>query len=191
MSLSDRPDLRKIGLRRATSAVSQVSHSILTEMLDTVLPAFVIAVLINLFLAQGTYVHGQSMEPNLHSDQRLIIEKVSYRLHGPQHGDIVVIRLDGFEIPLIKRVVGLPGETVEIRDNHVYIDGEPLAEGYLPDMVQRNYGPVQVPPDHVFVMGDNRNASNDSRAFGAVHLNQIAGRAWLSYWPPEDIQLFE
>ena len=186
MSLSDRPDSCKIGLRRATSAVGQ-----LWQMLDTVLPAFVIAVLINLFLAQGTYVHGQSMEPNLHSDQRLIIEKVSYRLHAPRRGDIVVLRLDEFEIPLIKRVVGMPGETVEIRDNHVFIDGVPLAEGYLPGAVQRNYGPVQVPPDHVFVMGDNRNASNDSRAFGAAHLNQIAGRAWLSYWPPEDIQLFE
>jgi signal peptidase I len=191
MPISNRPDSSQIGLRRAVSAASQVSHSILIEVLDTVLPAFVIAVLINLFLAQGTYVHGQSMEPNLHSDQRLIIEKVSYRLHAPRRGDIVVLRLDQFEIPLIKRVVGLPGEMVEIHDNQVFIDGEPLREGYLPGAVQRNYGPMQVPPDHVFVMGDNRDASNDSRSFGAVQLSHIVGRAWLSYWPPEDIRLFE
>jgi signal peptidase I len=158
---------------------------------DTVLPAFVIALLINFFLAQGTYVHGQSMEPNLHSDQRLIVEKVSYRLHGPRRGDIVVIRLEEYEIPLIKRVVGMPGEAVEIRDNRLYIDGELLAEGYLPGMDQHNYGPVQIPVDHIFVMGDNRNASNDSRAFGAVHVNQIVGRAWLSYWPLDEIGLFE
>jgi signal peptidase I len=131
------------------------------------------------------------MEPNLHSDQRLIIEKVSYRLHGPRRGDIVVLRLEEYEIPLIKRVVGLPGETVEIRDSRVYINGALLAEGYLPAAAQRNYGPAVVPPDHVFVMGDNRNASNDSRSFGAVHMNQIVGRAWLSYWPLEDVRLFE
>jgi signal peptidase I len=166
-------------------------QALFTEVLETVLPAFVIAVLINLFLAQGTYVHGQSMEPNLHSEQRLIIEKVSYHLHPPKRGDIVVIRLEEYEIPLIKRVVGLPGETVEIRDNRVYIDGELLAERYLTEISQHNYGPVQVPLDHVFVLGDNRNASNDSRAFGAVPCEQVLGRAWLSYWPLGEIGLFE
>jgi signal peptidase I len=155
------------------------------------LPAFVIAVLINLFLAQGTYVHGQSMEPNLHTDQRLIIEKLSYRLHWPRRGDIVVIRLDEYEIPLIKRVVGLPGETVEIRDNRVYIDGRVLAEAYLTEVSQRNYGPVPVPLDHVFVLGDNRKTSSDSRAFGPVPCERILGRAWLSYWPLDEIGLFE
>jgi signal peptidase I len=131
------------------------------------------------------------MEPNLHSDQRLIVEKVSYRLHSPRRGDIVVIRLVEYEIPLIKRVVGLPGETVEIRDNQVYINGELLDESYLPGIVQWNYGPAQVPAFHVFVMGDNRNVSNDSRSFGAVHVNQIVGRAWLSYWPLEELRILE
>jgi signal peptidase I len=195
MSLSDLPDpsrsSEKTVPQRIASAASQVLGFLTTEALETILPAFVLALLINFFLAQGTYVHGQSMEPNLHSDQRLIIEKVSYRLHGPRRGDIVVIRLEEYEIPLIKRVVGMPGETVEIRGNRVYIDSNPLAEGYLPGAVQGNYGPVVVPPLHVFVMGDNRNASNDSRAFGAVHVSQIVGRAWLSYWPLDEIKLFE
>jgi signal peptidase I len=160
------------------------------ELLETVAPAFVIALLINLFLAQSTYVYGRSMEPNLHTDQRLVVEKVSYRLHAPQRGDIVVISVPNSEIPLIKRVIGLPGEVIAIVNNQVTIDGVALDEGYLDDIPQRDYGPHEVPAGHIFVMGDNRNASNDSRYFGPVRDEQIIGRAWFSYWPLGDIQLF-
>jgi signal peptidase I len=159
-------------------------------LFETLAPAFVIALLINLFVAQSTYVHGTSMEPSLHTDQRLIVEKVSYKLHPPHRGDIVVVAVDTSEIPLIKRVIALPGETIQIRNNQVFVNGVALEEDYLADVSQRNYGPFQVPPGQVFVMGDNRGASNDSRAFGAVPLEQIVGRAWLSYWPPEDVELF-
>jgi signal peptidase I len=161
-------------------------YALLVEVVDTFLPALVLAVLINLFVAQGTYVHGQSMEPNLHTDQRLIVEKVSYRLRGPRRGDIVVVRVEGHEIPPIKRVIGLPGETIEIREGQVWIDGQPLAEAYLAEIEQQDYGPYTVPPAHVFVMGDNRNWSGDSRIFGPVHLQDVWGRAWLSYWPPQE-----
>ena len=161
---------------------------LLKELVDTIAPAFVIALLFNLFLAQGTYVYGQSMEPNLHAAQRLIVEKVSYKLHTPERGDIVVIHVEGFDHPLIKRVIGLPGETVEIHDNRVVIDGELLEEPYLDDVRQSNYGPTYVESSHVFVMGDNRPASNDSRYFGAVLLDKIVGRAWLSYWPLEEVR---
>ena len=164
--------------------------SLLREMFETLAPAFVVAVLINIYLAQSTFVYGQSMEPNLHTDQRLIVEKVSYRFHGPRRGDIVVVNVPGFDIPLIKRVIGLPGETVEIRDNRVWIDGVSLQEPYLPDMSQHNCGPFKIPVGHVFVMGDNRNASNDSRYFGAVQMDRIVGRAWISYWPADEIHLF-
>ena len=163
----------------------------LFEMLETIAPAFVIALLINLFLAQGTYVHGHSMEPSLHSAQRLLVEKVSYRFRAPSRGDIVVVDVEGFEVPLIKRVIGLPGETVEIRENRVYINGLLLEEPYLSDVRQQNYGPVHISPLHVFVMGDNRQASNDSRYFGAVHIDGIVGRAWVSYWPLEEIGLIQ
>ncbi|MBN1643080.1 MAG: signal peptidase I [Anaerolineae bacterium] len=162
----------------------------LIEVLETVAPAFVIALLINLFLAQSTYVYGHSMEPNLHTDQRLVVEKVSYRLHAPQRGDIVVVSVPNSEIPLIKRVIGLPGEVIAIQDNHVTIDGVPLDEAYLDDVVQRDYGPHEVPAGHVFVMGDNRGASNDSRYFGPVREDQIIGRAWFSYWPLGEMQFF-
>jgi signal peptidase I len=170
--------------------VRRVGHlvkEVLLEIIQTLLPALVIALLLNHFVAQSTYVSGQSMEPSLHSDQRLIIEKVSYHLRTPERGDIVVIDVDHSEIPLIKRVIGLPGEVVEVQDNHVYINGELLAEPYVVTRFQRNYGPIEVPERHVFVMGDNRNNSNDSRYFGAVSLDQVLGRAWVSYWPPEDI----
>jgi signal peptidase I len=159
------------------------------EVLETVLPAILIALLINVFIGQATRVEGQSMEPNLHSDQRLVVEKVSYRFHGPQRFDIVVLKLpsQGDEL-LIKRVVGLPGETVEIREGLIYINGEPLDEPFAngdtrPGRNER----IMVPPLHVFVLGDNRNHSNDSRSFGPVPIENIVGRAWVSYWPPEEV----
>lgn len=159
------------------------------EVLETVVPAILIALLINVFIGQATRVEGQSMEPNLHSDQRLVVEKVSYRFHGPQRFDVVVLKLpiQGDEL-LIKRIVGLPGETVEIRDGLIYINGEPLDEPFTdsdtrPGRSER----VMVPPLHVFVLGDNRNHSNDSRSFGPVPIENIVGRAWVSYWPPEEV----
>ncbi len=161
------------------------------EVLETVIPALLIALLINVFVGQATRVDGQSMEPNLHTDQRLVVEKVSYRFHGPRRFDIVVLKLpdQGDEL-LIKRVVGLPGETVEIKDGHVYINGEALDEPFTPEETRsRRYEKVTVPPLHVFVLGDNRNRSNDSRSFGPVPIDDIVGRAWLSYWPPDDVGL--
>ncbi len=158
----------------------------LVELGETVLPAIVIAVLINLFLAQATRVYGSSMEPNLHTDQRLVVEKVSYRLHGPHRGDVVVLRLPerGPEL-LIKRVIGLPGETIEVRDGTVYINHQPLEEPYMVRSANGSYGPTIIPKGNVFVMGDNRGASNDSRVFGPVPLERVVGRAWVSYWPIE------
>ena len=102
------------------------------ELLETILPALLIALLINVFVGQATRVEGQSMEPNLHSEQRLVVEKLSYRFHGPQRFDIVVLKMpDQGEELLIKRVIGLPGETVEIRDGQVYVDGILLEEPFI------------------------------------------------------------
>ena len=156
------------------------------ELGETVLPAIVIAVLINLFLAQATRVYGSSMEPNLHTDQRLVVEKVSYRLRKPHRGDVVVLRMPerGPEL-LIKRIVALPNETIEIRNGRVSIDGTILDEPYLSQRTNGTYGPLTVPESQVFVMGDNRGASNDSRVFGPISVERVVGRAWISYWPIE------
>jgi signal peptidase I len=195
----------------------------LLDVLETVVPALLIVVVVNLFLAQATRVEGQSMEPNIHDNQRLVVEKVSYRFRLPERGEIVVLkpaewmplpagqRVLGWlctalpiecerlcmtlEIdcpvdmrdPLIKRVIGLPGETIEIRDGHVYIDGRVLEEPYVEQLTFGNVSPRVISPDHVFVLGDNRGASNDSRSFGEVALSNVIGRAWFRYWPFEDL----
>ena len=166
------------------------------EVLETIVPAVLIALLINLFMAQATRVHGQSMEPNLHTDQRLVVEKLSYNrflrqyfgFEGPRHGDVVVIRLpiQGNEL-LIKRVIGLPGDVIEIHDGQVFVNGQPLDEPYLPTTTSGSYGPTTVSPLNIFVLGDNRNFSNDSRSFGTVPLKNVVGRAWFSYWPIDQI----
>lgn len=136
------------------------------------------------------------MEPNLHTDQRLVVEKLSYNrqirqilgLKGPKQGDVVVIRLEsqGDEL-LIKRVIGLPGDVVEIHDGRVFVNGQALTEPYLVSSTSGFYAPTTVPPLHIFVLGDNRGFSNDSRSFGTIPLGDVVGRAWFSYWPPEQI----
>jgi signal peptidase I len=162
------------------------------EIAETVLPAVLIALVINLFLAQATQVLGQSMEPTLHSSQRVVVEKVTYRFfHGPRPGDIVVIDLPEQKDMLIKRVVGLSGETIEIRNGQVLIDGEALDEHWATRPGGGNYGPVTIPPLHVFVLGDNRGASNDSRSFGPVLIEDVVGHAWFSYWPLNSVGFVE
>jgi len=169
---------------------AQPHKSWLRELVEAVLPALVIVLVINIFLAQATRVEGQSMEPTLHNNQRLIIEKVSYYFHPPQRGEIVVLRRNGGSIvPLIKRVVGLPGETIAIHDGKVFVNDQPLEEPYLAQSTYGNMPAKLVPEEHVFVLGDNRGASNDSRAFGMVSFDDIIGRAWVRYWPPADVGL--
>ena len=165
-----------------------LAHSV-RDVFETIIPAIIVALLINLFLAQATRVYGQSMEPNLHSDQRLVVEKLSYNpwlhLRSPQRGDVVVVRVKGNPEPLIKRLIGLPGDRIQISGGQVYVNGVPLTEPYIAQPAFGDFGPVDVPPLNLFVMGDNRNFSNDSRFFGPVPMSQVVGRAWFSYWPPE------
>jgi signal peptidase I len=189
------PDEAELKPRPKRSLLKKALH-LVREVLETIVPAVLIALLINLFMAQATRVHGQSMEPNLHTDQRLVVEKLSYnrflRQHfgfeGPEHGDVVVIRLptQGNEL-LIKRVIGLPGDVVEIHDGQVFVNGQSLNEPYLPTETTGSYGPTTVPPLNIFVLGDNLNFSNDSRSFGTVPLKNVVGRAWFSYWPIDQI----
>lgn len=160
----------------------------LSEVVETIVPAILIALLINLFLAQATRVYGQSMEPSLKSDQRLVVEKLSYNFHQPRRGDIVVLKVPNAGSGLlIKRVIGLAGEKLEIKSGKVYINDQPLEEPYLSQQPQRDARAIVVPPEHVFVLGDNRGFSNDSRSFGPVPLDSIVGRAWFSYWPLDKI----
>jgi len=197
---------------RAGSGIRRTVAGLASEVLGTVLPALVIVLVVNLFLAQATRVEGQSMEPNIHNNERLVVEKVSYRFRLPERGDIVVLKPPTWEPPqldqrivawfctvlpldcasdvpdpLIKRVIGLPGETIEIHEGNVYINGQLLEEPYLQQATYGTLSPRVITSDHVFVMGDNRGASNDSRSFGEVALSNVIGKAWLRYWPAEDL----
>lgn len=161
----------------------------LWDVVSTVVPAIFIALFINVFVAQAMVVQGPSMQPNLYYDQRVMVEKVTYRFfHGPRRGDVVIVDVPGEEEPLIKRVVALSGETVEVRDGQVLINGELLEEPWTIRLGGPNYPPMLVPPLHVFVLGDNRGSSRDSRAFGPVSVDQLVGRAWLVYWPLDQVK---
>lgn len=174
---------------RLSRGLERVARAVLSEVVGTLLPAVLIASLIYLFLAQATRVYGQSMEPTLHTNDRVIVEKITYRFHPPQRGDIVVVRVNQHSQPLIKRIVGLPGETIAVHDGRVYINGRPLNEPYLARPTHGYLPPTRIPPLHYFVMGDNRDASNDSRSFGPVPRENILGRAVFRYWPPSKIGL--
>ena len=174
---------------QTTAAATQRNEAHwLRELLETLIPAVLLAIVINLFLAQATRVFGQSMEPNLHTDQRIVVEKVSYRFHLPERGDVVVLRLPtNTKELLIKRVIALPGEIVEIHEGQVWVDGQAVEEPYLTQPTMGMMAPLVIPDEHVFVLGDNRGFSNDSRSFGPVPLEDIVGHAWLSYWPPDQL----
>ncbi len=166
---------------KATAA--QVVGALLKEIAQVVVPAVVLAVIIHMFLAQATVVYGQSMQPNLQPAERLVIEKVSYYIHEPQRGDIVVLDMPQMGDLLIKRVIGLPGEKVEIRRGIVRINDETIDQSFVLIPGGTTYGPVTLDSDSYFVMGDNRNNSNDSRSFGPIQRSEITGKAWLRYWP--------
>lgn len=156
------------------------------EIVETILPALIIAFLVTHFLGERTVVYGQSMEPNLRPNQQLIIDKLSYRFHNPKRGDIIVINVRTSDIPYIKRVIGLPGEVLEVRNNRVYINGVVLSESYISEITQGDYGPVTIPDEQVFVMGDNRRSSRDSRAVGTIPFDDIIAKAWFRIWPLGD-----
>lgn len=179
------PERPTLSPRRAPSGLL----SWLRDLVETIIPALLIALAINFFVAQPTLVRGYSMEPTLHQEERLLVEKVSYRFHAPQRGDIVVLKVAQEPIPLVKRVIGLPGETVEIRQGKVYVNGQHLDEPYLRQTPYGNMPARPVPAGSIFVLGDNRNNSNDSRYFGVVPLDDVVGKAWLRYWPLEQIGL--
>jgi signal peptidase I len=160
------------------------------ESLQVIVPALALALTVHLFLAQATIVYGQSMEPNLSERQRLIIDKLSYRLHPPRRNDIVVLDMPDMSEMLVKRVIGLPGETIEIQNGVVYVNGTPLPEPFPHDLGFENRGPVTLGPLNYYVMGDNRDNSNDSRSFGPVKRESILGRVWLRYWPLDQLKNF-
>lgn len=193
----------------------QARPSLIWEITETLILALLIFVAVR-SVVLNFRVDGLSMEPSLDSGEMLLVnrqmyfnfdandvlnilpfvdregENIVYPLHPPQRGDIVVFEppIGRTSKPYIKRVIGLPGETVTIHDGGVYVDGERLNEPYLQGTATSwpNGDPnriVVLPEDHLFVLGDNRNNSSDSRSFGSIAVDSLIGKAWISYWPSE------
>lgn len=156
--------------------------------------ALLVAFLVRTFVLAHFVVEGSSMYSTLETGDRVFVNKMSYRLHDPNRGDVVVLHevTGASERDLIKRVIGLPGETIEMSNCQVKIDGRTLLEPYLdPEVVTlnncgQNFEPLVVPEDHVFVMGDNRGGSQDSRAIGPIDEDDLVGRAFVVFWPKSD-----
>ncbi|WP_068782775.1 signal peptidase I [Paenibacillus phocaensis] len=162
----------------------------LWEMLKTIVIAFAIMLLLNVFVFNLSLVKGQSMEPTLEEQERLFVDKLVYRLGHPKRGEVVVLKdpsVDADRKPyLVKRVVAVPGDTVEVRSGELLVNGIPQNEPYTDSRIEDgNMAEVQLGAGDYFVMGDNRHAgrSKDSRYFGSVKEKWIVGRAEFVFWP--------
>lgn len=160
--------------------------SFLWEVLQTLIMAIVLYFLIDTVVGR-VRVENISMQPTLHEGEFILVNKLAYRLGNFQRGDIVVFHHDATE-DYIKRVIGLPGDSIEVHDGHVYVNGQMLAEEYIA-APPRYSGAWQVPEGQIFVLGDNRNQSSDSHQWGFVSSNTVVGRALVVYWPLEDLQV--
>lgn len=153
------------------------------DILETALLTLVIFLSVRLGV-QNFRVEGFSMEPTLHTNQYLLVNKVSYMVGEPKRGDIVVLRFpQDPRRDFIKRVIALPGEEVEVKGGTVYIDGKPLDEPYIQDRPAYTYPKKRVPENEYFVLGDNRNNSHDSHVWDWLPRDYLIGKAWVSYWP--------
>jgi signal peptidase I len=137
-------------------------------------------------------IESVSMEPTLYAGNFVVVNKLAYRFADPSRGDIIVFRypLNPEQVPYIKRVIGLPGDHLQVREGEVQINGVRIAEPYL-DSSTRQGGKWIVPPDSLFVMGDNRNNSSDSRSWGFVPIDNVIGKALVVYWPPNKWELLD
>ena len=169
---------------------------IFLDVIETIVISLSIFLIIYMFLMQPHQVNGKSMYPYFDNGEYVMTDKISYNLGKPQRGDVVVFHAPpqahcptGTGCDFIKRIIGLPGDSVEIRDSMVFINGTQLEEDYLPSSVMTypgqfaSNGAITVPEGHYFVMGDNRNHSSDSRAWGFVNVDELVGKAFFRYWP--------
>lgn len=190
-------------------------RAVIREIIETIILSLLLFVGIQ-FAVQTYQVEGASMRPTLSQGQYLLVNKIVYRhfnvgggaegavkggeftedslifpFHPPQHGEVVIFNFpDDPARDFVKRVIGVPGDTVAIRDGHTFVNGKRLDESYAELDDYDEMEALKVPQNSYFVMGDNRRHSNDSRDWGTVPLEFIVGRAWVRYWPPHQIRIF-
>lgn len=158
---------------------------ILVDLLETVVLAFVLFLVINALSAR-VRVDGLSMLPTLKDGEFVLVNRLAYRIGEPARGDIVVFRsTTNFDLDLIKRIIGVPGDDVRVADGRVIVNGLALSEPYI-NAEPRYSGEWSVPQGYLFVLGDNRNDSSDSHAWGLLPIQNVIGKAILIYWPPPD-----
>ena len=219
---SSRPDEDvTVEAPKAPKAKEESGLGFLRELPILVLVAFAIAIIIKTFVVQAFYIPSESMQNTLLVNDRVLVSKFIYRFKDPRPGDIVVFVAppaatgslpeaptgiagffnslkEGLGLPssqrdFIKRVVAVGGDTVQVRDLTLYVNGRARAEPYLHDhnpTSMSDYGPYRVPPNDLFVMGDNRGDSQDSRVFGAIPKSSVVGQAFLRIWPPSRFKIF-
>jgi len=167
------------------------------EIVQALALAVVISVVLNLFVVQVTEVRQRSMETTLEQNDRVLVSKLDYRFGGPQRGDIIVFNppTPDATIPYVKRVIAVGGETVDLRNGNVFVNGKQVdiaqAHGATQPQAPQIAYPFTVPDGQVFVMGDNRTFSSDSRTFGAVPVPNIIGKVILRFWPFDRLVFFE
>lgn len=164
---------------------NQNSHSVLSaikEWMIAIFSALIIAIIIRMFLFAPYEVHGTSMAPTLNGDELLVVNKWIYNMKEPEYGDIVVFHTDE-QKDFIKRVIGLPGDRIKIASGKVYRNGDQLDEPYINGHMEGTLDEVLIPPGHLFVLGDNRNNSKDSRVIGAIKMKDVVGRADMVILP--------
>ena len=172
-----------------TCVQNKQSENPWVEAVKTIGLSAVLALGIRSFVAEARYIPSGSMLPTLQINDRLIIDKVSYKFKNPQRGDIVVfnptetLEKQNFHDAFIKRVIGTPGDKVEVKGGRVYVNDQALREKYIEEEPHYNWGPVTVPSSSYLVLGDNRNNSYDSHYWGFVPTEKIIGRASVRFWP--------
>lgn len=172
-------------------AAGRQAKSALREFIEIAALALVIFLFIRVFVMNYRVI-GHSMQPNIHEGQYLLIDKLLYGLGEPQRGDVVVLRPpDTPDQIYIKRAIGLPGDTVEVRNGQLFINEQAILEPWeTRPYPASNWGPARVGGDELFVLGDNRPGSRDSRYFGMLPMEKVVGRAFVCYWPPAEWTLY-
>jgi signal peptidase I len=190
-----RREFRARRRKRRLPSLPKETGSLIGLLLSLLVALIVVFGLIRPFVAEAFYVPSESMVPTLEIGDRVLVNKFIYHFTEPERGHIVVFEVEttsGAEQHLVKRVVGLPEDEIAVREGVLFVNGVPQKEPYLnpalPD--ESSFGPIEVPPEHVFVMGDNRARSADSRFIGPVPETEVVGKVILRVWPPNRLRLF-